>query len=118
MTGPPNTPEPEGRSCWQCNPALGLENRPLSPSPRKTLAQLSYPADFLADVFKTCRAHGVKRNEVTDYVWCLEERVNATVHSDHFPRGPSAPGFVSRNATNPSDYDADKIRATWLQNVG
>ena len=80
--------------------------------------ETDYPADFLADVFKTCRAHGTKRNDVTDYVWCLENRVNADVHEDHFPNGPSAPGFVSRNADEPDDYDEDEIRATWIQNVG
>ena len=40
MTGPPHTPEPEGRSCRQCNPALELGDRPLSPSASMAFATL------------------------------------------------------------------------------
>ncbi len=77
----------------------------------------SYPADFIADVFETCWAGGSKRNDTTDFVWCLENRVNSTVHDTHFPRGPSTPSSVTRTATNPSDWDAEKIRETWKQNI-
>lgn len=77
----------------------------------------SYPADFIADVFETCRASGRKRDDTTDFVWCMENRVNSTVHNSHFPRGPSAPSRVSRTATNPRGWSADKIRETWKQNI-
>ena len=66
-------------------------------------------------VFKTCRNSYGKRNDVSDFVWCLEDRMNTTVHKAHFPgRGvPSNP-----SSTRPSGWKADDIRSTWLQNVG
>ena len=80
--------------------------------------ETNYPEDFVADVFETCRANGVKRNDVTDFVWCMENRINSNVHNNHFPSGPSAPSSVSRSASDPGDFNADDVRATWIQNIG
>lgn len=80
--------------------------------------ETNYPEDFVADVFKTCRANGIERNDVTDFVWCMEDRINANVHAERFPNGPSAPSSVSRSATNPSSFNADDVRDTWIQNIG
>lgn len=77
----------------------------------------NYGADYIADVFETCRADGKKRNDVTDFVWCLENRINAGSHNSGFPRGPDAPSRVSEGASEPSDWNADDIRAVWWKNV-
>ncbi|MCY4647734.1 MAG: hypothetical protein OXE73_12765 [Gammaproteobacteria bacterium] len=77
----------------------------------------NYPADYIADVFETCRASGSKRNNVTDFVWCLENRINGAVHNSGFPRGPDAPSKVRESATEPDDWDEDDIRAVWWKNV-
>ena len=53
---------------------------------------------------------------MSDFVWCLENRVNATVHRQHFP-GINPPRYVSEEATEPSDWNADDIRSTWLLNL-
>ena len=67
---------------------------------------------------RTCRVSGSSNiNDVSDFVWCLENRVNTSVHNYNFP-GISAPSSASESATEPSDWDADDIRDTWLQNVG
>ncbi len=77
----------------------------------------SYPADYIADVFETCRAGGRKRNDVTDLVWCLENRVNEDVHDSGFPRGPDAPPSASESATEPGTWNVAHIRAVWWKNV-
>ena len=81
----------------------------------------SYSARYVFDVFGACRVERanswVKRNNTTDYVWCLENRVNEDVHDDHFP-GITAPDDVSEGASEPGSWDADDIRKTWVQNVG
>ena len=75
---------------------------------------------YVIKVFKTCRVKPsrswMKRNDVSDFVWCLENRVNSTVHRENFP-GINPPGQVSEQATEPSDWDADDIRSTWLLNL-
>ena len=68
-------------------------------------------------IFEICRADGKKRNDVTDFVWCLENRINAGSHNSGFPRGPDAPSRVSEGASEPSDWNADDIRAVWWKNV-
>lgn len=78
----------------------------------------SYPAYYVVRVFETCRADGRLRDDVTDFVWCLERRVNASVHNQSFPRGPNAPSRVTESASEPSGWSASDIRQTWLQNVG
>jgi hypothetical protein len=79
--------------------------------------ETDYPPDFVADVFKTCQGSGSPRNDVTDFVWCMENRINSSVHNDAFPRGPAAPTSIYRSATNPSDWDPQEIRDVWLKNV-
>ena len=56
-------------------------------------------------------------NDVSDLVWCLENRVDDDVHDDNFP-GISAPSDATEAATEPDEWDADDIRSTWLLNVG
>ena len=72
-------------------------------------------------VFKSCRVtvNGAlkKRNDVSDFVWCLENRVNEDVHNANFP-GIAAPQRVRESASEPSDWSAADIRATWRKNVG
>ena len=63
----------------------------------------NYGADYSADVFETCRADGNKRNDVTDFIWCLENPINAGSHNSGFPRGPAAPSSVSEEASEPND---------------
>ena len=72
-------------------------------------------------VFKTCYTkpqygRNRHRNDVSDFVWCLENRVNEDVHDDNFP-GITAPYSVSERATEPDDWDDDDIRSTWLLNL-
>lgn len=68
---------------------------------------------------RPCRSwDGKQSRDVTDFVWCLENRVNEDVHESAFPDGPSAPGRVSESASEPDDWDADDIRSTWQKNVG
>lgn len=80
--------------------------------------ETNYSAEYVVDVMRTCRVSGSSSiNDVSDFVWCLENRVNTSVHNYNFP-GISAPSSASESATKPSDWDADDIRDTWLQNVG
>ena len=72
------------------------------------------PRDVMT-VFRTCRNSGGKRNDTVDFVWCLENRVNAEVHRIHFP-DLSAPR--NPRSTRPSYWNADDIRSTWLNTVG
>ena len=48
---------------------------------------------------------------MSDFVWCLENRVNDIVHNSNFP-GISAPDNPTEGASEPSDWDADDIRRT------
>ena len=76
-----------------------------------------YSGRYVAKVFATCRVnHFYKRNDVSDFVWCLENRINRSVHRRVFP-GISPPRLVSEEATEPPDWDADDIRSTWLMNL-
>ena len=73
-----------------------------------------YSARYVAKVFETCRVsfgprRVYKRSRVSDFVWCLENRVNSSVHNALFP-GTPAPRSVSERATEPSDWDPDDIR--------
>lgn len=84
----------------------------------ETNDETNYSADYVTDVFTTCRVSGNSmRNDVSDLVWCLENRVNSTVHKANFP-GIAAPSDATEYATEPDDWDADDIRSTWLKNVG
>lgn len=77
----------------------------------------TYPARYVFTVFKTCVSGGAARNDVTDFVWCLENRVDAVVHRANFSTWP-LPSWVSERAREPSSWNADDIRSTWLKNVG
>lgn len=77
-----------------------------------------YSSYYVGSVFESCRADNVLRKNVTEFVWCLENRVNSTVHKKEFPHGPSAPNSVRESAHEPSDWDADDIRTVWVRNIG
>ncbi|MYG81373.1 MAG: hypothetical protein F4187_06185 [Gemmatimonadetes bacterium] len=84
--------------------------------------ETEYDANYVATVFKTCRVRPLSgnwsdRNDVSDFVWCLENRVNVSVHRDKFP-GIVTPIQAHETATKPDDWDADDIRSTWIKNVG
>lgn len=89
----------------------------LIDSSNESQDRTTYPAKYVATVFETCRADGNKRDDVTDFVWCLENRVNEAVHNQGFPGGNDAPDAVTESATEPSDWDADDVRAVWWKNV-
>ena len=83
----------------------------------------SYAASYIANVFASCTVQldegggRDKRDDVTDFIWCLEGRVNKKLHEKHFPTGPAPPLNAKESATEPDDWNADHIRATWLLNV-
>ncbi len=77
----------------------------------------TYSARYVFEVFKTCVSGGAARNDVTDFVWCLENRVDATVHRTNFPTR-HVPSSVAERASEPLSWNADHIRSTWLKNVG
>lgn len=83
--------------------------------------ETDYAGGYVMAVFKSCRVTVsgalVKRNDVSDFVWCLENRVNNGVHSANFP-GIAAPKSVRESASKPSGWSAADIRATWRKNVG
>ena len=77
----------------------------------------TYPARYVMTVFKTCRTTAGKRETVAAFVWCVENRIDRKVHEDSF-RGIAVPTTAGEFAEEPSDWNADDIRSTWLQNVG
>lgn len=84
--------------------------------------ETEYDGDYVMTVFSSCKTAGQRgefkiRNDVSDFVWCLENRVDEDEHDDHFP-GIVAPRRVREAATEPDDWDADDIRATWTLNLG
>ena len=79
----------------------------------------TYSSRYVIRVFKTCEVKHSgwrKRNDVGDFVWCLENRVNSTLHRRYFP-GTMVPRGAKEKAWEPSDWDADHIRSTWLLNL-
>ena len=78
----------------------------------------NYTAPSIATAFRTCNVkHGSSWDDiddVSDFVWCLEDRINTGEHNEHFP-GITAPNDV--RATRGSGWSASAIRATWLQNL-
>ena len=88
---------------------------------RETGDETDYDAPYVMRVFKTCEVKFTlfwrDRDDVSDFVWCLENRVNTSVHNSKFP-GLSAPKQVKEGATKPDDWDDDDIRSTWILNVG
>jgi len=82
----------------------------------------AYSGNYVATVFKTCQTYqsslGWRSMDAVDQlIWCLENRTNGTLQTTHFPGRPSWTN-QSESATEPGSWDADDIRATWLQNVG
>ena len=85
-----------------------------------------YSASYVLTVFRTCRVKArlpdgpyrwEARNDVSDIVWCMENRVHGDVHADNFP---GVPALIdqSEGATEPAHWSADDIRSTWRLNVG
>ena len=113
-----NYPVPSGRDAAEIEGYVAALLNDLIDSASDGDDSTSYPVSYVTRVFETCRADGTLRDDVTDFVWCLENRVNSTVHDDSFPHGPDAPDRVRESASEPSDWSASEIRDTWLQNVG
>lgn len=78
---------------------------------------ISYPRSFVFGTLKVCRTPNAKRDDTADFAWCLEKRVVESVHNNHFP-GLSAPSGVVGLGNTPNGWDADDVRAVWIQNVG
>ena len=79
----------------------------------------TYSSWYVIRVFKSCEVKHRgwrKRNDVGDFVWCLENRVNSTLHRRHFP-GTMVPRDARETAWEPSDWNANHIRSTWLLNL-
>ena len=84
-----------------------------------------YDPHYVMKVFATCdvqysrkaRPDGwQKRDDVADFVWCLENSVDTVEHHAAFP-DRDAPKNIRENAREPSDWNADSIRSTWLWNL-
>ena len=83
-----------------------------------------YSARYVMKVFATCEImiprrglpHWIVRSDISDFVWCLENRVDSSVHERIFP-GIGTPDSAREEATEPSDWNADSIRSTWLWNL-
>ncbi len=114
----PNYPVPSGRDAAEIEGYVAALLHDLIDSASDGDDETSYPVSYVTRVFETCRADNKLRDDVTDFVWCLENRINSTVHDDSFPHGPDAPDRVRESASEPSDWSASDIRDTWLQNVG
>lgn len=79
---------------------------------------------YVMHVFATCEVKYRKRfrpdwedrNDVADFVWCLENRADTSVHEPVFP-GIKTPHDVREKAIEPWDWNADSIRSTWLLNL-
>ena len=54
------------------------------------------------------------RYQVSDIVWCLERTIDEDVHESKFP-GTKTPVGVSENASEPTSWNANNIRSTWLK---
>lgn len=88
--------------------------------------ETSYSPYYIVGVFKSCEVKLKKfgipywddRDDVSDYVWCLENQVVKSVHDQEFPAGPNAPDDAKETASEPSDWDAADIRTTWANTVG
>lgn len=80
--------------------------------------ETTYLPSEIATAFKTCDVRvsyvWVDRNDVSDFVWCLENQINNSLHQRHFP-GVTVP--TSQRATRGSGWNAGDIRSTWLQNL-
>ena len=81
-----------------------------------------YDPHYVMKVFATCEVdYGFpfgwqQRDEVADFVWCLENRVDTVEHHAAFPNR-DAPKNIREYGREPSDWNADSIRSTWLWNL-
>ncbi|MCE2397686.1 MAG: hypothetical protein J4F34_01390 [Gemmatimonadetes bacterium] len=83
-----------------------------------------YHPHYVMKVFATCEVkypHWTPgdweaRDDVSDFVRCLENRVDASEHERIF-HGIETPDSAREEATEPSDWSADSIRSTWLWNM-
>ncbi len=83
--------------------------------------ETTYGGNYVITVFKTCRVGTTfpfsrPRETVADLVWCLERRVDEDVHEDSFP-GLDVTTNPTEGASEPTSWNADNIRSTWLQNL-
>ena len=80
-----------------------------------------YSGSYIAAVFEDCitwiDSNWYAMNAADQLVWCLENRVNLTVQNNEFP-GRSDWDDAEEQASEPGSWDADDMRATWLQNIG
>ena len=79
----------------------------------------AYSSRYVIKVFKTCETKlrgWRKRNDVGDFVWCLENRVNRAVHRLRFPR-TAVPWDAREKAREPAGWNNNHIRSTWLHNL-
>lgn len=80
-----------------------------------------YSTSYVMTVFKTCQVQvgssWTDLDDVSDFVWCLERRINSSVHAENFP-GVATPRNQRENASEPSGWSASDIRSTWRLNVG
>jgi hypothetical protein len=83
--------------------------------------EVDFPPSYVTTVFRTCDVYRARRwldrDDSSDYVWCLEERVNGSVHDDNFS-GVPRPSNQRHSASRPSGWNADDIRTTWRNNIG
>ena len=113
-TAPSKAPDPDPR----IEGFIAMLFWDLIDSANEDADETSYSSSSVGTAFKSCRIRFSgpwrTRNNVSDFVWCMENRINSDVHNDHFP-GLTAPS--QQSATRGSDWDADDIRSTWLQNL-
>lgn len=80
--------------------------------------QTTYSAASVATAFRSCRVRvnggWRKRNKVSDFVWCMENQIDADLHQEHFPALGTP---THQSAARGSGWDAEDIRSTWLQNL-
>jgi len=84
-----------------------------------------YSGYYVARVFKTCETKSiylgiipnwVKRSNVSNIVWCLENSIDPVLHEEVFP-GIRTPADVREKATEPPDWSRADIRFTWKKNL-
>jgi len=129
LRGLPTTPKPkvEGHVAALFNDLIdgvtgGLPGNPIENDEPED--KTHYHPHYVMKVFATCEVkhpHPIfgdwkKRDDVSDFVWCLENRVNDSIHEEIFP-GIETPHDAREEAIEPSDWNADNIRSTWLWNM-
>lgn len=81
----------------------------------------NHDGTYVMTVFTTCTKTyyriSVARDNVSDFVWCLENAVTESAHNTNFP-GQTVPKAVGEDAIEPTDWNKASIRSTWLLNIG